>query len=330
MKQLTKVLLILATWLSACSLFAQVEVKVSIYDGIQDAVVREKIEKTSSNLLSAFNVSIVEGKKLRSKLKEYMFTKEQEALLIKMWNSSAMLCPVSEIRERAIQMSDGGYQLRNIPISMLADEDDEKELVFEFTATGELDNVLVALDKHNYNQVICSNITVEDFTRRQIILDFVENFRTAYNRKDLEYLKMVYSDDALIITGKAVKRKQEVDGSAFIRGSLGTEKFVYQVQSKQEYIAKLERIFSKKNNYINLKFEDITVRRHPKYPHIYGVTLKQYWNTTLYSDIGYLFLMINFANENQPSIEVRTWQPEKVENTVISRDEVFSLDDFNI
>jgi hypothetical protein len=40
--------------------------------------------------------------------------------------------------------------------------------------------------------------------------------------------------------------------------------------------------------------------------------------------------MINFMNENQPTIEVRTWQPEQFENGVPVRQEIFSLEDFNI
>ena len=40
--------------------------------------------------------------------------------------------------------------------------------------------------------------------------------------------------------------------------------------------------------------------------------------------------MIDFKDENHPLIQVRTWQPEKVDGKVLSRDEVFSLGDFNI
>ncbi len=310
------------------ALFAQLDVKVTVSDGVSDIAVKSKMEQQASNVLSAFNRSIVEGKKLKDKLKDVTLSKEMEADLTRMWKSSAMLCPVSEVRSRAIETPDRGYQLRNIPISMLATDDDEQELVLEFTSQGDLSNVKVALDKQNYNQVICSNITVEDFTRRQIILDFVENFRTAYNRMDWDYLNNVYSEDALIITGHTVVKKTNNDGKNLMN-TLPAQKLVLQVQSKQEYMEKLKRVF-KKNSYLNLKFEDLTVRRHPKYAQIYGVTLKQYWNSSTYNDVGYLFLMINFSNENQPTIEVRTWQPEQFENGVPVRQEIFSLEDFNI
>ena len=64
--------------------------------------------------------------------------------------------------------------------------------------------------------------------------------------------------------------------------------------------------------------------------HIFGVTLKQHWNSSNYSDVGYLFLMINFEDEMNPSIQVRTWQPDKYNGKPLPRDEVFSLDMFSI
>lgn len=328
MKRLILLTAVIFASLVAHRAWADNDVKVTVTEGIRDAAIRLKVEEMSSTILSTFNSTIIENKKFKEKVRECALPKEMEEELNKLWKSSAMICPVSEIRSRAISTPTHGYQIRNIPISMLATDDDEQELVFEFDGAGQLTNVVIALDKHNYNQVICSNITVEDFTRRQIILDFVENFRTAYNRKDWNYLNTVYSDDALIITGKVVTRKANNDGSNLLH-KLPAQQVQYQIQNKQEYMEKLKRVF-KKNSYINLKFEELSVRRHPKYPKIYGITLKQYWNSSTYSDVGYLFLMINFADENQPTIEVRTWQPERYENGVPVREEIFSLENFNI
>ena len=63
---------------------------------------------------------------------------------------------------------------------------------------------------------------------------------------------------------------------------------------------------------------------------IFGVTLKQHWNSSNYSDVGYLFLMINFEDEMNPTIQVRTWQPDKYNGKPLPREEVFSLDMFSI
>jgi hypothetical protein len=60
--------------------------------------------------------------------------------------------------------------------------------------------------------------------------------------------------------------------------------------------------------YVLLEFEDIEVNTHRKHPNFYGVLLEQYWQTSTYQDKGYLFLMIQFRDDDHPLIWVRTWQ----------------------
>ena len=309
--------------------FSQLDVvKVSIEDGISDVNLKQKIEFNATHLMSTFNSTIISGKS-RLKLEDGSFTSDGKECVKALWESSAMMCPVSSITEKCLSLGDGnGYQLRNLPITMLAAEDDaqEQELVINFTSTGEIDNVLVALEQHRYVDIISANISVKDLVRRQTIIEFVENFRTSYNRKDIDYINNVFSNNALIITGKVVKVK---DTSDQMLQSLGSERVQYQTSTKEEYIKNLKRCFSR-NSYINLKFEELEVVRHPIHEHIYGVTLKQYWNSATYSDVGYLFLMIDFTDPNLPCIQVRTWQPDKYNGKKIDRDEIFELSDFNI
>ena len=181
---------------------------------------------------------------------------------------------------------------------------------------------------HRYDQIMAEKSSDLDYARRQVIIDFVENFRTAYNRKDIKLLNSVFSDKALIITGKVVAEKPNSD---IDRLTLKNNKVVYIKQTKQEYIQKLTRIF-KLNNYVNVKFEDIDVVQHPKYDDIYGVTLKQYWHTSHYSDEGYLFLMIDFRDADKPLIQVRTWQPYKnnVGQVITKKEDVYHLGSFRI
>lgn len=303
-------------------------VKVSVEDGISNEVLKQKIEFNATHLMSAFNSTIITGKS-RLKLEDGAFTADGRTCIKDLWESSAMMCPVSSITEKCLSLGEGkGYQLRNIPVTMLAADDDsqEQELVINFTPTGEIDNVLVALEQHRYVDILSANISVKDLVRRQTIIEFVENFRTSYNRKDIDYINSVFSNNALIITGKVIKVKETSDQ---MLQSLGTERVQYQTSTKEEYIKNLKRCFSR-NSYINLKFEELEVVRHPIHDHIYGVTLKQYWNSATYSDVGYLFLMIDFTDPNLPCIQVRTWQPDKYNGKKIDREEIFELSDFNI
>lgn len=312
--------------LASVSAFSQLDVvRVTIEDGISDSALKQTIEKNATHLLSSFNATIISGKS-RLKLETESFTKDGQERVKELWESSVMFCPISSVIEKCSHLGDG-YQIRNLPVDIMsADEDSqEQELVINFTSTGEIDNVLIALEEHRYADIIRSNISVTDLVRRQTIIEFVENFRTAYNRKDIDYISNVFSDQALIITGKVIKVKQNDN----MMQSMYSEKIQYNTSSKQDYIKNLKHCFSR-NSYINLKFEELEVVRHPIKDHIYGVTLKQHWNSSNYSDVGYLFLMIDFTDPVYPCIQVRTWQPEKYDGKKISRDEIFDLSDFSI
>ena len=60
-------------------------------------------------------------------------------------------------------------------------------------------------------------------------------------------------------------------------------------------------------------------------PRLYGVTLKQRWTSSTYSDTGYVFLLLDFADPDYPLIHVRSWQPERFDDGSI-----ISLQDFEI
>lgn len=307
-------------------LFAQLEeTQLIITDGLANEKLKEKIENNISHFLVSCNEAVINGKK--PKIDEGMTDDAQETLKA-MWKTSPMVCPVSKIEEICLEISNGGYQVRNVPISMMEAEDGMKdqELVFSLTSAGMIDDISIAIDEHKYKEIMEEHESVEDLYRRQIIVDFVENYRTSYNRKDLDYIESVFSDNALIITGKVIREKPKSD---FAMRSLSQEKIVYQKRTKKEYIENLKKVFAG-NKYINVVFDEVEVIQHPKLTDIYGVTLKQEWNANRYSDVGFIFLMIDFQDENNPLIQVRTWQPEKLNGKVLAREEVFSLGDFDI
>lgn len=323
-----KILLFGIMCLSTIASWAQLDmVKVSITDGMSDLGLRAKIESNASVLISSFNKTVIEGKS-KPNLNLNCCTESAKKDILAMWKSSAISCPVSQVNEKCLTLSAGGYQIRNIAVTMMGAPLDkqEQEIVLNFAPDGRVDNVMVAIEENKYVDVIGANISVEDFARRQVIVDFVENFRTAYNRKDLAFLNTVFSNDALIITGKVIKIKPKSDAAL---QSLGSEKIVYQTQSKEKYLSGLKKCFSQ-TKYLNITFSDLEVVRHPRYDNIYGVTLKQDWKSSVYSDIGYVFLMIDFKDETQPCIQVRTWQPEQYNGHMLDRNEIFSLNSFKI
>ena len=312
--------------LSACTAWADGLFK--IVEGISDNHLKTTMEANVNEMLSLFNTAANLHAK-HVKLPKDKFTNEAVKEIGLIWKGSAMVFPPVNIMSRCLKTSNG-FQVRGIPVDIEQADENEKrqELTIDFLNNGKISNVSIAIDMHRYEQIMAEKSSDIDYARRQVIVDFVENFRTAYNRKDIKLLNSVFSDKALIITGKVIYEKPNSD---IDRMTLRNNKVVYIKQTKQEYIQKLSSIF-KMNKFVNVKFEDIDVVQHPKYDDIYGVTLKQYWHTSHYSDEGYLFLMIDFRDANNPLIQVRTWQPYKnnVGQVVTKKEDVYHLGSFRI
>jgi hypothetical protein len=231
-----------------------------------------------------------------------------------LWNTSHFCSAESGDIIKRVLKSSNGYQVRNVSVifekSTKEGESDEQDIVIEFTPAGKISDISIALTWHQYAGIIGNSNIVSDGRHRQMLLELVENFRTAYNRKDLEFLNNIYGENALIITGKVITQRKEDSPFKYPEDE---KKIIYVTQTKKQYIEKMERVF-KNNSYINIKFDDIEVIRHEANHNIYGVTLKQSWNTSTYSDKGWLFLIFDYEDESKPTIWVRTWQPLFDEN----------------
>ena len=184
--------------------------------------------------------------------------------------------------------------------------DPNRDLNITFNAQGLVNSVSFAIDKTKYYDILSSGLNLEDIMQRKLILNYVEQFRTAYNQKDISFIEKQFSDQALIIVGKRVEEGEQKASNSTLE-SLGSEKYQYIKKSKDIYISDLKRIFSV-NSFIDIKYEDIKVYQHPKFQEVYGVNLVQKYNSEHYSDTGYLFLMIDFYKPEQPTIWVRAWQ----------------------
>lgn len=241
-----------------------------------------------------------------------------------LWAVSPFFSVNPEVIEHLISGGQGNYEIRNLQIVFEEAQKgyEQQDAVLLLDANGKIVDFKIALGYHSISNILRDNVSVTDLRRRQIIISFVENFRTAYNVKDTSFLKSVFSDKALIITGKVLQKT--VDGEL----QPVTE---YKRQTKVEYLTNLALIFSRAKM-ISINFDSITVVQHPAIPDLYGVTLTQSWNSESlvggsYKDIGYVFLIIDFTKEAIPKIWVRTWQDKKF---VDNDHGVFSFNHFNI
>lgn len=300
-------------------------ISFTVSDGIDNATIKSKIESEVSRMLTEINAAQEAGRSLNFSAMGNIGTRVQQSMAM-LWENCPFACTDEEIIEHCITTGTG-YQVRNIPLMMKPTgerefgEDEYQEAVISFDKQGNVESFYLSISMNLYMNVIKSNLELTDRRRRELILDYVEQFRTAYNQKDINFLNQVFSDDALIITGKVIMQKH-AEGFT-------SQKIQYNKQSKEQYIKNLRGVFAR-NSYIKVTFDEIEVMRHPVNPNFYGVTLLQGWTSGKYHDDGYLFLLWDFTNEDAPQIHVRTWQPDKIGGKALPKDEVFSLSDFDI
>lgn len=314
--------------LAACLLAQAQTVTFTVSDGLSNAAMKQRIDRNLTGLLSCFNDAFDNQTDLN--LSGVSISEDASDALNMLWANMPFHCEEPEIVERVITTF-SGYQVRNVPIELKADggKTDYQELVIDMDPDGTVSRVNLALQNHLYRKVMSDGSEVTDLRCRQMILDYVEQFRTAYNRKDIDFLDNVFSDDALIITGKVVKRKKG-DRMAVLKEDA---EIVYTEQTKHEYIEKLRTRVFPNNKYIHVTFTDIKVSKHPSVDGYYGVMLRQGYQSSTYSDDGYLFMLWDFRDEDHPQIHVRTWQPywlDDKKTQKLSQDKVFNINSFTI
>ena len=327
-----KLLLLIFIALGAHSAWAYNQVRLVINDGADNPVLKNKIEHAVSAVMTEINRS-QERDVNRLDLPETYIRRDAKAELNQLWQNDRFRCVEEEVVERLLTTRTG-YQVRNIPLIVNSAAGGEElgyqEAVINFDRQGIITSFYYTINPELYSKLRMTQMAdrryeVSDIKDRMMILDYVEHFRTSYNQKDLKFLRQVFSDDALIITGKVVKvRKSEVVPTG--------NKVIYTTQTKQQYLENLARAF-KANSYIKVSFDDVAIVEHPTIRGIYGVTVHQKWNTARYSDEGYVFMVWDFRNPDMPQIHVRTWQPEyidKAQGKRLSPSEVFTLGDFDL
>ena len=321
-----KIALTLLAALFACVATAQNQVKVEISDGISNASLKQRIETQLSRLLTAVNTA--ERQSSDVNFSGLNISDMASQSLTSLWANARFRCVDDDIVEHGLALRRNGriyqYQVRNIPVEMVPldeayTDDINQEVNICFDLTGKIVDFNISMDTQTYTRLMREGASIEDADERWQIIKFCEDFADAYRRKDMKYLEAVFSDDALIVTGKVVLRMKPEIGIA-------QKDYEYTKQTKAQYLANLRRIFSNpKTGTVNVQFKDYNIKRHGSKPNYYGVTLVQDWATDSYKDQGIVFLVWDFTDKEKPKIQVRTWQPMETDE-----DEVFTLNRFKL
>ncbi len=198
--------------------------------------------------------------------------------------------------------------VRLIPVQFEFPNNDRKfteYLTFIFDKDNKINAVNFALGETAVNDILNKSKAWGTLENKYQIIQFMEYYKTAYCLKKIDFVQNVFADNALIIIGNVLKQDkpienmyQKLDNVEYIR------------LTKQEYIERLKHVFYS-NEFVNVNFEKSIVKKVNGDDKIYGIQIAQnYWSSN-YADKGYLFLMIDLNDPQQPRIYVRSWQPQK-------------------
>lgn len=187
-----------------------------------------------------------------------------------------------------------------------------EEVIFTFDKDGKIDNINFGLGKTAEDDILGKGVWSEN--ARMAIMNFLENYQTAYALKRLDYISSIFDDDAVIITGSVSKVPGKLVSKGDYKGiQFGHDIIKYNRHTKDSYLAYLKKSFASKE-FINLRFADNDVRKLGKGGELYAIQISQEYYSSNYGDKGYLFLMVDINDPENPIIKVRTWQPDKDPN----------------
>lgn len=153
-----------------------------------------------------------------------------------------------------------------------------------------------------------------DDAARLTLLIFLEDYRTAYCLRDIEYINKVFSDDAYIIVGKVLeKSKKRFDDNPYDMPGMDEKRVKYIKLSKGQYIKNLRQSFTSKE-FVNIRFSEFdTDRGYGGKEGIYAVQMRQRYYSNNYADDGVLTLAIDMKSTDNPLVRVRIWHEQRLE-----------------
>ena len=280
---------------------------------VEDAVLNMDAGQFSSNDLAPYQavmervIEFIKAKDYRSA--EPYFTQEGAEMFRKLLNyGHARILQDPELSY--LRLGDE-VLCRSIPMSFSFNNNTRKfveNVTFTFDADKKINSVAFGLGEEATADILNRDSYSEQ--ARMILTRFLENYKTAFALKRLDYIRSIFDDNALIITGTEVRTSVYMNNEEKAR-FMDNKIIRYNRFTKNEYMKHLERCFAS-NEYVNIRFanNDI-VKASGKYGEVYGIQIKQDYYSTNYGDTGYLFLYVDLNDPDNPIIKVRTWQPDR-------------------
>ena len=204
-----------------------ITVTITVDEGFGNPTIIERMQTNLGQVLTEINNAYNEKRDVNTA--SLQMDDHAKNMLVTLWSTVHFYCDDEEVVDRCWPLQKS-YLLRQIPL-ILEPQDESftsgtyQEAVVEFDKTGKITDFRFALDAQlSESMERCGSVVETE--RRMIILDYIEQFRTAYCTKDINFMEKIFSDDAVIITGKVIRTRPNDFGTS-------NSKVIYNKQTKQ-------------------------------------------------------------------------------------------------
>ncbi|MGM0589961.1 MAG: hypothetical protein ACQETE_16205 [Bacteroidota bacterium] len=155
----------------------------------------------------------------------------------------------------------------------------------------------VSADKREFSaqRILAAEKSVNP-EEQSIAGDFLNQYRQAYEQYRTEALRQLLANGAKIVTGKEKTSTSAVDFYSY---------------TEAEYIAYVDENIFIEGNQIRVAFDSMRVYRDPLQEQQVGIYVHQRYESTTYTDQGYLFMLVDLSG-SEPQLQYRVWRAEPI------------------
>ena len=266
---------------------------------------KSKIQRSYKKLVKEIIQSLQKGNSTSAKS---LFTDEGYSMYKKLFDYGNAKVIDEDPELTSINLNDK-VMIRSLPVIFNFPKNDRsfvERVVFTFNHDKKVESLSFELSEQARKDILSKSERFGSVTEKYQLINFIENYKTAYSLERLDYISSIFDENALIIVGHILKDNTNIENRM---KSIGHQ-VKYDKFTKKEYIERLSRIF-RSNEFVNIQFENNSVKKIGGDDKIYGIQIAQSYYSQNYADKGYLFLMIDLNDSENPKIYVRTWQPKK-------------------
>jgi hypothetical protein len=178
-------------------------------------------------------------------------------------------------------------------VVLLNEGDDQQQqvaLAFTFALDGTFLRVNQNTREYAIHRILSADRT--DIAEDQATVDrFLASYQQAFTQQDVQLIDELLDPNALMITGEHDDQLDKVDYYRF---------------NRREYIGHVQESVFLEGNSIEISFDSVQAYRDPANPKMVGIYAIQEYQSTVYSDVGYVFFMVSMDG-NQPKLVYRNW-----------------------